>query len=126
MNLALHGRLSVIRIDACVRPVSRPGGPIDFSRSASATGKPINLASAPKVAGEYQPWCYHELTHGSLHPATSSTELELRPVYAALEADAIPEKECYEGQFTNAWGAGPHYLLLDRASGILYFYGAAG
>jgi len=39
--------------------------------------------------------------------------------------NAITPKECYEGQFPNSWGTGTHYLLLDRASGILYFYGIA-
>jgi hypothetical protein len=43
----------------------------------------------------------------------------------AWTPDAIKEKECYEGQFPNSSGNGTHYLLLDRANGILYFYGIA-
>ena len=37
----------------------------------------------------------------------------------------ITPKECYEGQFPTSWGTGTHYLLVDRARGILYFYGIA-
>jgi hypothetical protein len=39
--------------------------------------------------------------------------------------NAVTRKECYEGHFPNSWGTGTHYLLVDRASGTLYFYGIA-
>ncbi|RYD82933.1 MAG: hypothetical protein EOP84_08665 [Verrucomicrobiaceae bacterium] len=35
------------------------------------------------------------------------------------------KKECYEGEFSNSWGTGTHYLLLDRATGLIHFYGVA-
>lgn len=38
--------------------------------------------------------------------------------------DAIDKKECYQADVSNDWtGNGTHYLLIDRETGTVYFYG---
>lgn len=37
---------------------------------------------------------------------------------------AISNKECYEADATNQWThGGTHYLVIDRSTGTVYFYG---
>jgi len=42
----------------------------------------------------------------------------------AWNPGTIPAKECYEMDVQNGWtGSGTHYLVIDRSSGTVYFYG---
>jgi len=42
----------------------------------------------------------------------------------AWNPGAIPTKECYEMEVQNPWThEGTHYLVIDRSSGTVYFYG---
>jgi hypothetical protein len=70
------------------------------------------------IAAGYKPAAWSEVaSHFKLPKGYDKFEPGWTP-------DAIEQKECYEAEVSNDWtGTGTHYLLIDRSTGTVYFYG---